>query len=89
MFDPLSEIPLHMKMDASWIKPFPARLRILNCAHTEKHRSSPEKEEQIEISIAAHLSTLCGLFQNVLGEAGICNAKMAFVMRMRLTICSI
>lgn len=61
MVDPRSEQPLHLKIDLRWIQSFTERFRIVSRAHTGKHRSSPQKEKEIEISVAVHLGTVSGL----------------------------
>lgn len=72
-----------MKIDASWIKSFTARFRIVSRAHTGKHRSSPKKEEELELSVAVHLGTLCGMFSNGLCEDDVGNAdETHFILNM-------
>lgn len=59
--DPRSQQPLHLKIDRRWVQSFMERYRIVSRAHTGKHRASPAKEEDIEVSVAIHLGTVSGL----------------------------
>lgn len=63
MIDPKSNEPLHLKITSTWIQSFTNRFRITSRAHTGKHRMSPRKEEEIELTVAAHLGTMSGLFE--------------------------
>lgn len=74
MVDPLSQQPLHIKIYVSCIKSFMTRYRMISRAHTGKHRSSPQNEVKINLSIAAHLGTLSGLPAAGLSKSYLSNA---------------
>lgn len=61
MPDPLSQMPLHLKIDLRWIQTFTERFNIISRTHKGKCRMSPAKEMEIEIAVASHLGTMCGL----------------------------
>ena len=75
MIDPRSNEPLHLKITSTWIQSFTNRFRITSRAHTGKHRMSPRKEEKIELTVAAHLGRMSGLFEShIIDENNIENA---------------
>lgn len=61
-------------IEATWINSFTGRFRIVTCAHTGKHKSSPKKQGETEVSVAAHLRTLCRVFGNGMNDADLSNA---------------
>eukprot|EP00171_Calliarthron_tuberculosum_P006261 IDg6261t1 len=59
--DPLTDRPLLEKITSRWIQSFMDIFRIVSLAHNGKHILIPKKEEEIEVSVAVHLGTVCGL----------------------------
>lgn len=64
ILDPRSNQPLHLKIDQRWIQSFTEHYRIVCRAQTGKKILSPAKELEIEIAVASHLGTLCGLLES-------------------------
>lgn len=64
MLDPRSNQALHLKIDGRWVQSFMERFNIVSRARTGKHSVSPTKQNDIEISVAAHLGCVSALFDS-------------------------
>lgn len=77
-FDPRSQKALHLKIDSRWMQNVMERYRIVSRAHTGKHRCSPVKGEEIEVSVSIHLATVSGLLgRRKMDESDMENADKA------------
>ncbi|KAL3695584.1 hypothetical protein R1sor_009660 [Riccia sorocarpa] len=61
---PDSDKPLIDRINHRWIQSFQEHFNIVHRAQSEKLMISPQKQVQIEMSVAQHLGLMCGQFQS-------------------------